>query len=99
MNIDFLNKINFNFSRSNIWEGILVFFMTLIFFVFLFNIYLYLQIDKNNIFTIDNITKTKKESVGVNKIYLSEIIQEFDNKSEELERLKENKPYNVDPSL
>ncbi|MBU1557644.1 hypothetical protein KKC45_01655 [Patescibacteria group bacterium] len=82
------------------WIGLLLFFLILNFSVAMFNIFLYHQIDKGEIFVVEGNPESNLNFSQINKEDLDVIVYDFNLKANSFQDLKERKNLGiVDPSL
>ena len=79
------------------WKIILLVFILLNAAIVIFSTYLFLQINKGEIFLVEPTQSSIIDTVD--RDLLSETIFLFEEKSRQFEKLKKNKPTLVDPSL
>lgn len=93
--IDYKNNVITNPERD--WKILLAVFATLICLVIIFSFYLFAQINKGELFTVKYGKSTTAETID--KSLLNEIISFFEERQQNFDKLKNNRPKIIDPSL
>lgn len=91
------DKLKMEITPHTDWRMLIIVFVVIVIIVAGASFYIFVQIEKDEIFTAQGDNKPKEKIITASK--LKDTINQFEQKKAQLEKLRTERPHIVDPSL